>query len=108
MVDRATYDEAKRLLKQISHELDTQPLTPEQREELELHVTRLSGLLLSPWLPVSWSRRLVMAAIVLFGLQQAWTSNYEPLVFWLLLPAFSPRIMGTCFYYAGRLAALFR
>jgi hypothetical protein len=108
MVDRAKYEEAKRLLKQIRHELDTQPLTLKQRKELELHAASLSGLLLRPWFPVYWSRRLMMAAIVLFGLQQAWTGNYQPLVFWLLLPTFSPRIMGECFSFAGRLARLFR
>ena len=71
MFDRATYDKAKRLLEEISYELDTQPLTKEQRKELKLHSARLSGLLLRPWLPVYWSRRVMMAAIVLFGLQQA-------------------------------------
>jgi hypothetical protein len=44
-----------------------------------------------------------MAAIFLFGLQQAWTGNYEPLVFWLLLPSFSPRIMGECAFLFGRM-----
>ena len=44
-----------------------------------------------------------MVAIVLFGLQQAWTGNYEPLVIWLLLPFFSPRIMGECAFLLGKI-----
>ena len=48
-----------------------------------------------------------MAAIVVFGLQQAWTGNYEAMVFWLLLPLFSPRIVGWCAYLLGRASRLF-
>ena len=107
MVSRHEYDEAKKLLAEIRHELDTQPLTPEQRKELELHAARLAGSLLHPWFPVYWSRRLIMGAIFLFGLQQAWTGNYEPMLWWLLLPLFSPRIMGEAGFLWGRLSREF-
>lgn len=108
MIDRAKYEEAKKVLREIRYELDTQPLTLAQRKELELHAAALSGVLLSPWLPLSWTRRLLMAAIVLLGLQQAWAGNYQPLVWWLALPFFSPRIVGECSYFIGRCARLFR
>jgi hypothetical protein len=75
---------------------------------LELPAARLAGVLSHPWFPVSWSRRFIMAAIVIFGLQQAWTGNYEPMVFWLLLPFFSPRIMGECAHRLGRARRLLR
>jgi hypothetical protein len=107
-VDRQGYDEARKVLAEIQHELATAPLTPQQRNELELHAAKLAGALLHPWLPVSWSRRAIMAAIVLFGLQQAWTGNYEPLVFWLLLPFFSPRIMGECAFLLGKMRRVLR
>jgi hypothetical protein len=102
------YQEAKRLLEEIHHELETQPLTREQREQLQLHAAKLAGVLMRPWLPVPWSIRIIMAAILLFGLQQAWVGNYQPLVWWLLLPFFSPRIMGECAYFLGVLARPFR
>jgi hypothetical protein len=102
------YEEAKDVLKEIRHELDTQPLTAEQRKELEMHAAALSGYLLRPWLPVSWTRRLLMVAIVLLGAQQAWVGNYEPLLWLLLLPFFSPRIVGECAFAFGRLASLFK
>jgi hypothetical protein len=105
---RDQYDEAKRVLVDIHYELETQPLTREQREQLQLHAARLAGLLSRPWLPVPWSRRIIMAAILLFGLQQARVGNYQPLGWWLLLPFFSPRIMGECAYFFGVLSRPFR
>jgi hypothetical protein len=105
---RETYYEAKRVSEQIHHVLDTEPLTPSQREELQLHSYRLSGLLLSPWLPVPWSRRLIMVGIVLLILQQALTGNYEPFVYLPILLLFSPRIMGLGAFYWGRISRLWR
>jgi len=106
--DKQTYEEAKRLLAEIRYELDTQPLTAEQRKELELHAARLSGAILRTWLPMSGIRRLIMLGIVLLGLQQAWVGNYQPMLWWLLLPFFSPRIVGTGAYYLGAVARVFR
>ena len=43
-----------------------------------------------------------MAGIVLFGVQQVWwAQNFEPLLWWLLLPFFSPRIMGEAAHAAA-------
>jgi hypothetical protein len=103
MIAREKYFEAKRLLTEINYELKTSSLTEQQRNELQLHAAKLAGALHSFWLPVTWSRRLIMIAIVLLGIQQAWWSgNYEPLIWWLLLPFFSPRIIGECAYWVGR------
>ena len=49
-----------------------------------------------------------MAAIFAFGLQQAAIGNYQPLLWWLLLPFFSPRIVGEATYFMGRLVRLVR
>ena len=81
----------------------------EERRELQVHAARLAGVILRPWLPADWGRRLIMMGIVVLGAQQAfWVGNYEPLVWWLLLPLFSPRIVGFGAYFLGRLSALFR
>jgi len=99
---RQQYEEAKRVLAEIQHELDTQPLTKEQRAELEMHAYRLAGQMMSPWLPVSGGRRLIMLGIVLLGPTTAlWVGNYEPFVWWFLLPFLSPRIVGECAYFVG-------
>lgn len=103
MGEREHYNEAKRLLSEIRRELATQSLTAKQRSELEIHAARLSGVLLRPWFPMSWTRRLIMAAIVLVGAQQAYVGNYQPLIWWLILLFFSPRIIGESSHFLGRL-----
>ena len=57
------YQEAKDLLAQINRELRDSQLSPDQRVTLERSAVGLAGFLLSPWLPVSWARRLLMAAM---------------------------------------------
>jgi hypothetical protein len=106
--ERQQYVDAQRALGVIRHKLQTAPLTLQQRSELELHAAKLAGVLLRPWLPVSRRGRLIMAGIVLLGLQQAWTGNYEPMIFWLLLPFFSPRIVGECAFLVGKVSRLLR
>jgi hypothetical protein len=107
MSKRERYDEAKQLLSEIQHELATQPLTAKQRSELEIHAARLAGAVLHPWFPMSWTRRTIMVAIVLVGMQQAWVGNYQPLIWWLLLPVFSPRLVGECTFVIGKLRRSF-
>lgn len=102
-MDRQQYERAKSVLTQVRGELARHDLTAEQRAELEKHANALSGALMSPWLPVDWPRRLLMAAIFLLGLQQASVGNYQPFIWWLALPLFSPRIMGELAYFFGRL-----
>jgi hypothetical protein len=108
MNDRKTAEEAESVLKEINYELKTQPLTPEQRSKLERHAAALAGYLLNPWLPRDMTRRLIMAAIVLLGLQQAWVGNYQVFFWWALLPFFSPRLMGNCAYGLGRITRFFK
>jgi hypothetical protein len=103
---REQYFQAKQHLSEITQVLDTASLTPQERYELQLHTARLAGVLCRPWLPVTWGRRLIMAGIILFGLHQAWTGNPEHMLWWLLLPLFSPHIMGQCFFNIGRMKRL--
>ena len=69
--------------------------------ELQNHAAALAGSILSPWLPYGFSRRLLMLAIVALGVQQAVVGNYQALLWWLLLPAFSPRIVGLGYICRG-------
>lgn len=108
MPDRKTYEEAKSLLAEIQHELATQPLTSHQREELQRHAAALAGQILSPWLPVDWPRRLIIVAIILVAIQQAFVRNYEIFFWWIFLPFFSPRVMGWCAYMLGGIARVFK
>jgi GYF domain 2 len=105
-IGRETYAEARKLLQEIQNELQDPNLSGEQREELKLHAARLAGVLCHPWFPMSWGRRLIMAAIFLFGLVQAAIGNYQPMLWWLLLPVFSPRIVGEAAHLMGRVRGL--
>jgi hypothetical protein len=104
-MNRQTYFEARETLETINHALATEPLTPDERRELEHHKYALAGVLCRPWLPVPWGPRLIMAGIVLFILQQALTGNYEPFVYLPILLLFSPRIMGWLAFCWGRMKA---
>jgi hypothetical protein len=106
MTDRDAYFEAKRLLDEIGAELASGSLSPEQEQELRQHAAALAGVLLHPWFPVAWRGRLIAAGIVCLGIWQALFGNYEPLIFWLALPLFSPRIVGECSFMFGRFRAL--
>jgi hypothetical protein len=108
MSQREQHAEMQRLADEIQHELDSAPLTLQQRKELEIHAAALAGALTHPWFPLSWGRRLIMVGIVLFGLQRAWIGNFEALIFWVLLPTFSPRIMGECAFLLGKISRIFR
>jgi hypothetical protein len=93
MSQRENYQEAKKVLGQIRHTLDTEPLTAAQRNELETHAAKLAGAISHPWLPVSWSRRLIMVAIVILGVQQAiWADTIS-------------RWCGGCFFRSSRRAS---
>jgi hypothetical protein len=95
MVDRAKYQEAKVLLMKTNEALKRSDLSPDEQQRLQLSAASLAGYLASPWLPVSWPRRLIMLGIVLLGLQQSvWYNNYQPFLYWLFLPFFSPRFVG--------------
>lgn len=85
--------EAKQTLDQIHKMLRADDLTPEQRKQLQLHAAALAGALLHPWFPVDWVRRGIMIAIVFLGVQQGFAGNYEAMLFWLVLPLFSPRLV---------------
>jgi hypothetical protein len=98
----------KDALAEVTEVLEDETLSAEQREEFETHAAKISGVLSSTWLPVGWGRRLIMVGIVALGLQQAvMEANFQPFLWWLLLPFFSPRITGEVVHFWGRVAGGF-
>lgn len=94
---------AEHVLAEVRRRLDQDTLTLGQRKELERHAAALSGTLMSSWFPVDWGRRALMIGIFLFGLEESIRGNLQPLLYWLLLPFFSPRLIGEAAYFFGRL-----
>src|SRR5262245_15357050 len=92
MTTRDRYLEAEQQLSLIRHALANPQLSGERRRELEQHELVLMSTLARPLLPIAWSRRWLMVLIFVLGLQQAWVGHVEGLLWWLLLPLFSPRL----------------
>jgi hypothetical protein len=92
MMSRDRYFEAQEQLELIRHALADQNLSAQRRTELQQHELALSAVVTRPWLPVLWWRRWLVVLIFALGLQQAWAGHYTALLWWLLLPLFSPRL----------------
>jgi hypothetical protein len=92
MMSRDRYFEAQEQLELIRYALANQHLSAQRRTELQQHELALSAVVTRPWLPVLRSRRWLVVLIFALGLQQAWAGHYLALLWWLLLPLFSPRL----------------
>lgn len=102
------YEDLKRTYAEVRYKLDNETLTAAQRKKLQTLSAALAGQIFSPWLPVSTGRRLIMLVIVILGFQQAiWYENYQPFLWWFLLPFFSPRVVGEVVHLAGRATSPF-
>jgi hypothetical protein len=92
MTSRDSYLAAQEQLNLVRHALANPQLSAERRIELQNHELTLATVLMRPWLPLSWLKRLLMLLIFAFGLQQVWGGHLEGLLWWFLLPLFSPRV----------------
>ena len=92
MTNRDLYFEAQEQLGLVRHALANQHLSAQRRTELQQHELALSAVVTRPWLPVLRSRRWLVVLIFALGLQQACAGHYAALLWWLLLPLFSPRL----------------
>ena len=101
MTSRDSYLEAQQQLSQIKHALANPHLSSERRRELQDHELVLTSTLARPLWPLAWPRRWLMILIFTLGIQQALVGHYEGLLWWLLLPLFSPRLSAEI---ASRLA----
>ena len=103
-MDKKTQSTLKKQLKEITELLKSDGLTIEQREEFELLSAKISGSLLSVWLPVDIGRRLIMVILFLIGLYGLMNGNNYFLISWIFLPMFSPRLVGEIAHLMGRFA----
>ena len=93
-MDRQQYEEAKTRLEEVTRKLRYEQMSLEERTRLEREGRELARIIVSPWIPYGWGYRIVMlaiAAVGFFGLAQG---NHFLALAWLLLPLFSPRMVG--------------
>ncbi len=93
-MDRVQYEEAQKRLEEVTRILKNEKLGPNERERLEREGKELARVVMSPWLPFSWSYRMMMAVIAAIGIWGLAEGYYLLVLVWLLLPIFSPRIIG--------------
>ncbi len=100
------YQEAKRVLAEITVELKRIDLTPEQLQQLEIHAAAIASALLMPWLPLGWWRRAAMLICLLLGL--LWPLGGSPMwcLAWLVMLTFSPRVVGEIGFALGRFSTV--
>ena len=107
-MNREQSNEAKRLLAEISTELQRNDLSSEQREKLEINRAQLAGALLHPWLPFGWWRKALMLVLLLLGMLWPLGGSAVWAMAWLIMLSFSPRIVGNVVFAFGRFAAGFK
>ena len=96
--------ELKGVLEELNNELQNENLTQEQKKEIELHKARISGTLMSIWLPIGITRKILMLSFFLIGLLGFFT-QYEWLIWSILISgSFSPRLVGEISYYLGKMS----
>ena len=93
-MDRVQYEEAQKRLEEVTRILKNEKLSPDERERLEREGKELARAVMSPWLPFSWNYRIMMVVIAAIGFWGLAEGVYLLVLVWLLLPIFSPRIIG--------------
>ncbi|MBT6329469.1 MAG: hypothetical protein HOJ34_06765 [Kordiimonadaceae bacterium] len=101
-------EDVRKTLNAVHKMLQDETLTSEQRKEFEAQAALLSGTIMSGWLPYGIKRRLLMAGIIILGIYGLFVENYQVFVWWLLLPAFSPRIVGEITLFYGQITRFFK
>lgn len=99
---RDEYLKTKSALTYIDDALREGRLTSEQRAEFEALSAKLSKQLVTTWLPAGWFRRSAMLSLLVVG-GYGFLTEVELFIWcWVIMPVFSPRIMGENFHSTGR------
>ena len=95
-MDREQYEEAQRRLAEVTRILKHEKISEEERARLEREGNRLARAVMSPWLPFGRGLRILMIAVAAIGLWGLSQGQHLFVLVWMLLPLFSPRIVGMC------------
>ncbi len=95
-MNKEQYKEATTRLEEVTRILKHERISQEERERLEREGKDLAKVIISPWIPFSWGYRIAMMILAAVGFLGIIEDNYILLLPWLLLPLFSPRVIGKC------------
>ena len=93
-MEKEQYEAAKVRLEEVTMKLKYEKISPEERERLEREGKELAIVVMSPWFPFDWRYRIIMIVIAAIGFWGLIQGQYFFCLVWLLLPLFSPRIVG--------------
>lgn len=93
-MNKEEYEAAKVRLEKVTMMLKYEKISPEERERLEREGKELATVVMSPWFPFDWRYRIVMIAMIAIGFWGLIQDQYFFMLVWLLLPLFSPWIIG--------------
>ncbi len=93
-MDKEQYEAAKVRLEKVTMTLKYEKIGPEERERLEKEGKELAIIVMSPWFPFDLRYRIVMIVIIAIGFWGLIQGQYLFILVWLLLPLFSPQIVG--------------
>ncbi len=93
-MEKEQYEAAKVRLEEVTMKLKYENISPEERQRLEKEGKELAIAVMSPWFPFDWRYRIVMIAITAIGFWGFIQGQYLFMLVWLLLPLFSPWIVG--------------
>ncbi len=93
-MDREEYEKAKARLEEVTRVLRYENISVPERGRLEKEGRELARVVMSPWIPFDWSYRIIITIIAAVGLWGLTQGMYFLMLIWLVLPLFSPRIVG--------------
>jgi len=102
-MDKEQFDQTKIRLQEVTRKLKREEMSPQERERLEREGRELMRVIMSPWLPMGWSYRMIMIVIATIGFWGFLEGKYLLMLLWMLLPLFSPQIVGKCLRAAAGL-----
>ncbi len=102
-MDKEEHDQAQKLFEVLSKLEKTGTLTGEQQKEFSDLKAKLAGVLLSSWLPMDSRRKYIMLIIFFVAICGTLAGIPRFLFLLLILPLFSPRMMGEVVMFFGRI-----
>jgi hypothetical protein len=102
-MDSEQYRQIKKASEIVKNSLENDNLSAEERQKLEISQAQMSGYLFSPWLPVGTGRKAIMLALIIIGVYGLMIDKPLIALTWLMVPLFSPRLVGETLRFIGSL-----
>jgi len=102
-MNKEEHDQLEKLFRAISKLEESGILTEEQKKEFSDLKSSISGVLLSSWLPADSGRKYIMLIILFIAICGTLAGIPRFLFLLLILPLFSPRVIGEVVVFFGRI-----